>query len=209
MKTEADQLLLDCLRQDGRGVPVERLAALTGEGWESLLQAAGRHSLTPLLYHTLKPVMGAANAPPAIQASLRTSYLGSAARNMRLYHELGQVLAAFREAAIPVILLKGAYLAKFVYGNIALRPMSDIDLLIKPADIPRVWNVLAGLGYVTAREDVGQSREHLSPFTKEGCASIEVHFSITDPAFGARCDVDSLFARALPVILDDVDALTL
>ena len=48
---------------------------------------------------------------PDIVHTLHQSYLTNAARNMRLYHELAQVLSLFNEHYIPVIMFKGAYLA--------------------------------------------------------------------------------------------------
>lgn len=117
MKTDSDQLLLDCLRRNGSGPPEERLAALPAAEWADLLGAAGRHGLAPLLYYELKPVFSMIVPPAEVQEQLRVAYFASLARNMRLYHELGQVLAVCRDAAIPVILLKGVHLAEFVYGD--------------------------------------------------------------------------------------------
>ena len=57
-------------------------------------------------------------------------YLASAHRNLRLFGELRQILRAFNAAGLSVIPLKGACLAEMIYGNIALRPMVDVDLLL-------------------------------------------------------------------------------
>jgi len=43
--------------------------------------------------------------------------------------------------------LKGAALAELIYQNIALRPMGDVDLLVKGKDIWRVDELLSQLGY--------------------------------------------------------------
>jgi hypothetical protein len=61
--------------------------------------------------------------------------LYSALRNMRRCHELSKVLRILQNDGIPVIVLKGAALAEVVYGNIALRSMSDVDLLVKKGSI--------------------------------------------------------------------------
>ncbi len=55
----------------------------------------------------------------------------------RLWHRertvvLAEILEAFRRAAIDTIVLKGAALAWTIYPSPALRPMSDVDLLVQP-----------------------------------------------------------------------------
>jgi hypothetical protein len=209
MKTPSDQLLLDCLRLDGSGPPIERLIDLPINEWEDLLAAAGRHSLLPLLYHTLKPVLEKIDPPSEVLEKMKRIYLASAARNMRLYHELGQVLKGCSEATIPVILLKGAHLAEFVYKDIALRPMSDIDILVEKSHLGRMKDVLIALGYIMSREEMGQSQEHLAPFRKQGATSIEVHYHIAVPPISLWIDIGKLSERARSVKLEGIEATTL
>jgi hypothetical protein len=45
------------------------------------------------------------------------------------------------------MLLKGCALANFYYSNVALRPMSDIDILVKPADAVAAINALKDMGF--------------------------------------------------------------
>ena len=46
-------------------------------------------------------------------------------------HWLSKVVAGFKDAGIPVIILKGALLAKTLYPSPGLRYMGDIDLLVQ------------------------------------------------------------------------------
>jgi hypothetical protein len=66
---------------------------------------------------------------------------------MVLYRQLKEILIEFNKNNIPVILLKGAHLAQFVYGNIALRLMSDIDLLVKKEDLGCACAIIIKYGY--------------------------------------------------------------
>src|SRR5690349_18102423 len=50
-------------------------------------------------------------------------------------------------AGIAVAPLKGSLLATGYYAEPGLRPMNDLDLLVRPADEPRMLELLAGLGY--------------------------------------------------------------
>lgn len=67
--------------------------------------------------------------------------------NVFLFAELRDILTAFRAGGVEAIVLKGAALAETVYAHIGLRPMCDIDILIKPENGNAVGVILAGLGY--------------------------------------------------------------
>lgn len=62
--------------------------------------------------------------------------------NLLLFQKTEQIVQNFRQAGIETILLKGAALSLSYYNSSALRPMADIDLLIKPEDLPKALNLL-------------------------------------------------------------------
>jgi hypothetical protein len=64
---------------------------------------------------------------------------------------LGKVIAGFRDAGIPVIVLKGALLAKTLYPSPGLRYMSDLDLLVRFHDFRDALNLLKQMGWVPNR----------------------------------------------------------
>ena len=92
--------------------------------------------------------------------------------------QLAEALGAFRDAGIPTIVLKGAYVAEAVYKNIALRPMSDVDILVKKKDLPAVEKILLKLGYDPPEHPRMQNKTRYSrvPFHKLGGIGIEVHW---------------------------------
>jgi hypothetical protein len=61
-------------------------------------------------------------------------------------HLLERIAARFNEAGVPLMALKGAALNLTVYEGPSERPMSDLDLLIKPVDIDRACALLEELG---------------------------------------------------------------
>ena len=64
--------------------------------------------------------------------------LQSRARTGRLQEALLGSVAALREAGVEVVALKGAALAFFHYADPSLRPMGDLDLLLRePRDLAR------------------------------------------------------------------------
>jgi hypothetical protein len=184
------------------------LAQFTTNDWFRFIDFACKHGIAPILYHAIKD-----HPPPGLSDNyrhlLRDIYLGSAHRNMLLYHELGKVLRALREADIPVVLLKGACLADAVYGNIALRSMGDVDLLVKQQDMRKIVQILGNLGYSAGYdfliEDENASCHHLPPMIGPKKLTIEVHWNIVDfNHFYAleENDLKSLWRRAKPIVID-------
>ena len=96
----------------------------------------------PVLFHTLEALSAGTGLPEPVREKMKRIYFLSAARNARIYHELLIVLRALNDKDIQVILLKGAHLADSVYGNIALRPMADVDLLARSGDLLKIHHML-------------------------------------------------------------------
>jgi hypothetical protein len=147
--TQPEQALLAYLRLD-RDDNAETSAQKPGAvnvSWDQLCDAALRHGVGPLLYAELKE-RHADDIPAPCLHSLRERYFASLAQNILIYHELGAILELFRSEGLQAIPLKGAALAGTVYPNIALRPMSDVDLLVRVYEVPRAREILTACGYV-------------------------------------------------------------
>ncbi|HEX9024369.1 MAG TPA: nucleotidyltransferase family protein, partial [Geobacteraceae bacterium] len=199
---ELCRLLTDCLKKNGP-VEAERLSALTQEQSRAFLALAADQRISPLLWHRLKEkgVDGALRSEVAEQ--LRESFLRNTMRNLRLYGELHLLLSTLNAEGISLLLLKGIYLAEAVYGIAGLREMSDIDVLARPADLERIVEVLAGMGYAPLQpihEGITDTaRHHLPPMVKKGHASFEIHWDLTPPNERYRIDPGELWKRAVRV----------
>ena len=180
--------------------------------WTAVLALADKHGVTPLLYKRLKEVDAKAWAPAAVWKRLRRTYLVSAARNTRLFRELQTVLQRLRNSGINVIVLKGGYLAEAVYGDVALRPMIDVDLMVRKAQLPRAQAVLLDMIGVQQQPENIESRRkrnaHL-PQVVGGDLALEIHWTIAPPAGPARVDAAGLWDRACPANIAGVDVLAL
>lgn len=126
------------------------------------------------------------------------------ARNIVIYDELTKVLPAFNQSGIKVIVLSGAALARTVYPDISLRPMSDIDLLIKSADLPEITVLLSHLGYTleTSRQDEAHFTKTNSRFT----IHLDVHFNFT---YLTRSDLSETWARGCKTNLAGMETTVL
>lgn len=204
--------LLGLLRDPPDGALSERLAHLTEAEWDRLATEALRHFAAPLLYHRLRRFAPALPAVPGIEA-LRHEYVQNALRNIRTYAALGEVVRAFEAARIPVIALKGAHLAAVVYGEPALRPMHDLDLLVPRQDRSRAEDRLLQLGYrpmECAREWTDYDTHHHSrPLFRDGATTVEIHSAIVPPTCPIRIDLEGLWDRARHAQLGDIRTLVL
>jgi len=203
--TDGKNLLLACLWQESEKLKISRLRGLSEEEWEILLAEASRHGLVPFIFKTVKPYYPDPHIQIHFQDKMRRVYYQSAARNMRLFRQLGKVLKKFSIAGIPAIVLKGAHLAGYVYDNIALRPMYDIDLLIMEEDLGSVHRLLIKDGYSNAKEGNPSYSKHLAPYEKKDHIPLEIHFHIADPPLAERIDLSALWKRSEKRFLEQAE----
>lgn len=135
--------LLSCIRSlDGRNAYSSPPATLN---WESLLAFAETEGLAPALGFALKA--GSSEAvPAAVRERLARRLAEGSARHLLMSRELGRVLGQFAAEGVAVIPLKGSILSETLYPHPALRPFSDLDLLIRPDDVARADALVRGLG---------------------------------------------------------------
>lgn len=205
------ELLSRLLRVSGNQVALTELKNLGPDDWDDLLEQAEQHQVSPLLHRALDDPERRAVVPAAAMERLEASYFNTAAGNASLFAQLTGVLEALRAAGAPVIGLKGAHLAEIVYGNLTLRSMGDVDLLVRREDLPRVEQVLTGLGYhpqeIRSARDYSVHR-HLLPFVRAGAFPIEIHRTI-DESGQFEIDVEGLWGRARAARIAGVEALVL
>ncbi len=70
----------------------------------------------------------------------------SSIRNLRMMHLLERIARKFNEIEIPLMVLKGAALNLTVYDGPEQRPMADLDLMVRVADLEGACTALESLG---------------------------------------------------------------
>ena len=116
---------------------------------------------------------------------------------------LRNTLAEFHRQGVPVISLKGPWLAQRLYGDAALRLYSDLDLLVRREDFARSESLLSGLGFVAAlrRDDYART------FVR-GDITLELHDDVENPmAFNFK--IDRAWSRAQSADFEGVPAFLL
>ncbi|MBU0608764.1 MAG: nucleotidyltransferase family protein [Armatimonadetes bacterium] len=184
-------------------------APVPDDAWEGLLALADRLEVQPLLYSRIHN-QDAVAVPPATLEALRHAYLRTTFVNTQLYHHLGVLLNAARAADIPVIVLKGACLAEVVYGDIGLRPMCDVDLLVRPEAMAAAHALTEELGY-RPRETLTPAAGEQGPWAhgpqmlNAGGQAVEWHSTIAQHPWGQEGisdeELDGLWDRSQPVTL--------
>ncbi|MBE3039894.1 MAG: nucleotidyltransferase family protein [Chloroflexi bacterium] len=202
-------ILLTCLGYASEAAKAERLACVSAEEWRMVAELAQQHGVKPLLYHHLKRLGIALHGELAEE--LKQAYLKNAARNMRLYQELGKLLRRLREQDIAVIALKGAHLAEAVYDNIGLRTMGDVDLLVKKEDLLCVEQELLALGYKPddCNRVIAQDNHHFHYTLPKNGLPVEIHWVLVASKFPLQVGIQGLWSRAQPVTLAQVPVLAL
>ena len=92
--------------------------------------------------------------------ALRTRYRDNARKTLWFTRELFRILGHLESAGIKTLAYKGPVLAKTLYGDVTERQYSDLDILIRPEDVPRAKAALLALGHTCGPESA--SEEELS-----------------------------------------------
>jgi len=140
-------LILACCRDDSSGFCSARIQQILQHhlDWERLLQLAQHHGLVPLLYRRLSTAVEISQS--ASLESLRQQDRLNAHQTLWLTLELLSIHRHLAARGLEALPYKGPVLAESLYGNVALRQFSDLDLLVRSHDLPRIKAALAELGY--------------------------------------------------------------
>jgi hypothetical protein len=82
--------------------------------------------------------------------------------NQLLFQDTAALIRLLRQAGVEVLVLKGVPLALLYYRDAALRPMADVDLLVRPQDAARAINTMTEAGWTSPHP----CPEHLIPFAR-------------------------------------------
>lgn len=190
--------LLACI--GAASVPVyETLERMNSRTWRTIFPLLEYHGIAPYAYDYLRRTGQLVLAPVDIQNALAQAYEHNAARNMAVFAELDRILAACAAESIPVIPLKGAYLARSVYADPACRFLGDIDIQVRLEHGQRVAAILRGLGYVSDwKGDAGWKRQyvHPPPFYKASALPVEVHMAIDSPNTNTHINDEEIWQRS-------------
>ncbi len=116
-------------------------------GWEALWVSARDHCLVPYLHKCWLESGRLAELPPDIAGRFAAARQNNAERNRRLILLLNEIISVLQERGIATLVSKGLPLAQAYYGDLGLRVLYDLDLLVRPEDAGRAFDALHHIGY--------------------------------------------------------------
>jgi hypothetical protein len=203
-----DRLILACARTAPDARRIEDLAK-RGPDWQQILRKVERWGLASLVYTNLRQAAASAPVPPPIAERLRHLSHRDTIHGVARRELLRATLLRFSQAEVPVIVLKGAALAALVYPSASLRPMRDLDLLVRSSDRTRVDVVLHHLRTAPWLPPPAGARPDAIPYLgSERFSVLDVRDHISRSA-AARIPIEELWERARPVEIESVPTLVL
>ncbi|MDP4270785.1 MAG: nucleotidyltransferase family protein [Bacteroidota bacterium] len=216
-RTPEEQLLLAVLKLDTSKIELEHIESLARQinDWESFSTLAIKRAIGPLLYKKLSTLPYQEIVPQSVMNKLKQVYFKTFSRNTLYYEHLRRILDVFSKAGIEVIVLKGIYLTEWLYKDIGLRQLSDIDLLIKEEKIEKSIEIMEKLGYKAAYPidlsiflDKNFHSQHLPQMTYQGVA-VEIHFKILNSWETKSIDLETVWNRAIQTSIYGINVLSL
>jgi Uncharacterised nucleotidyltransferase len=177
--------------------------------WPGLVKLINAHGIIALAAYNIKEAGLEKEIPGDAMAILENGYFKSIQRNAWLTERWKEVNTLLCYAGIKHILLKGMALEHTLYGSRGLRQMTDNDILIKPEESFKAWQLLQQEGFTLdpvksplfnkIRFDFGQ---HLPALYKNGYA-IEIHDKLFDNNIIKGRRFEDPFADAVEIFVGD------
>jgi hypothetical protein len=161
---------------------------------EGLFQTAHDNGLSGLVYDTLD----AAWVSPQTYAKFRKDYFQYLKRDTLQQEAIKQIGKAFQAALIDHVFLKGTHL-KQLYPQPYWRSMGDIDILIRPEQMPKAHQIMDSLQFVNSSNSFNHDT-----FEKGIDVVVEIHPKL-DSEFNDKYDALFLDTWANTVVSNGVE----
>ena len=178
--------------------------------WDVLLRVAEENAVAPLLYAAIKKLGRANDLPAHIVERLRIHYLRADTANWIALKELQELCVQFERAQIPTAVLKGGALATTLYPELALRPMSDLDLLIPRAQFAAADACMRERGYaspIELRDDYAPRLTNYRAYERHAAgkpAHVELHWHLfKSPYYWQRVPIEWFWDHTTEAMIQD------
>jgi putative nucleotidyltransferase-like protein len=173
----------------GRPGPEQSLALRTAApqvDWQRLFEITSP-DLSAYLGYKINENGFISQCPARLLLEAGDARRATAARWLRLRFELRNLVSEFARHKVDFVVLKGAVLAFIAYPDSSLRPVSDIDLLVRPESLAKALELIDEAGFrcpkrfefahpASLKDSVVPGEEISVPLEKPGThALIEVH----------------------------------
>lgn len=157
----------------------------TSLNWDLIYDIAHNQRILPILHCNLKKIV-TEKIPPLIKKKLKKFSFQNTTRNLYIFAFLTNLLSLFNKKNIDVVSFKGLLTAHDIYGDIALRSFSDIDILVKKKTASKAWSLLIKNGFTPELSlDPQQIKKYIgvedniSFFNTKNNLNVELHWEMT------------------------------
>jgi len=160
---------------------------LSTADWNRILAWAGEHRFAPYLHYSLREAGLRDSLPRDVADTLAETYRRVTMRALSIQRDMVQVSRILDAAGIGHLFMKGAYLAQFAYPETGLRPMRDLDVLVRRDESLAAFDALLDGGLERDPKQMGNpeaylaTSKHLPSIRIPGGTSVEVHTLTTTP----------------------------
>lgn len=107
---------------------------------------------------------------------------------------MAKVLPALEAARIEALPVKGFVTARQLYGDVSERPITDVDLRVRPRDVEPLARLVAREGWTLVRD----SKAYRNVIFRIGSLDVDVEAAVGPPGL-CGLSIDAMLARAEPV----------
>lgn len=111
--------------------------------WQDCFKTCRKHRIRPLVYLILLKI----KLTDEIKLKLNRELKQISIHNIKLSAETERLINLLNENEIKVLPYKGAAYSKQFFGNINMRESSDIDLIIDPNDLSKLFPIMEKQGF--------------------------------------------------------------
>jgi hypothetical protein len=116
------------------------------QDWRPFAASCDFHHLVPFVLCRLRGLAGA-SVHAGLLGHLGARFYEISARNYHLARKLVDLTSLLEAHHIPVLVYKGPALATALYGNLALRQYSDLDLVVRKEHLLKAVGVMRHCGF--------------------------------------------------------------
>ena len=151
--------------------------------WDWLFKCAVNNSVAPIMFYNLQKFGVIINCPSEFREKLNITYKTEVLRKLKIRGVFIEISQKLYLSNIMIMPLKGILLQRELYAEPTLRPMFDIDMLIRENDSEKAYKLLLETGcketvYSESRF-IDSLKHHYPPLFYKGI-SVELHRSLVD-----------------------------
>ena len=163
---------------------IEEFYNFSDHDWEEFWMVSRIHSVTELLYSRIMALNIEQYFPDNVLERFREFLYPRASANSWLLQTGKEVTQRLLESGIETLALKGFFLQQAVYADDEIRPMNDVDLLVRREQIPAAIEILNEIGFrVLSHFDPAFENEdikHVPPMQNEFGQTLELHWNLLE-----------------------------